>query len=71
MGSRGTILDLDCFLSYSDTKLVMQASELVGKDDMLAFGKHGGFFSICAASKLISSQKCGDNSVINVGNYKI
>jgi hypothetical protein len=40
LGSGGRILDLDWFLSYQYTKLVLQMSEIVGKGDMLAFGKH-------------------------------
>ena len=40
MGSGGTVLDLDWFLNYSDTKLVIQESEIEGKDDLLAYCKH-------------------------------
>ena len=34
LGSVGDILDLDWFLNYHGTKLVVQASEILGKDDL-------------------------------------
>jgi hypothetical protein len=39
-GSGGAILDLDWFLNYRDIKLVIQASEIEGKDDLSAYAKH-------------------------------
>ena len=38
--SGGAILDLDWFLNYRDIILVIQASEIEGKDDLLAYAKH-------------------------------
>jgi hypothetical protein len=69
LGSGGAILDLDWFLNYCDIKLVIHASEIEGKDDLSAYAKHWGYFSFEAASKLRSSQKWGNNSVINAGYY--
>ena len=40
LGSGGAILNLYWFLSYRDTRLVTQASKIVGKDHLLAFCKH-------------------------------
>ena len=40
LGSGGGILDLDWFLNNSDIKLVIQAYEIKGKDDMLANCQH-------------------------------
>ena len=37
LGSGGKILDLDWFLKYRDTKLVIQTSKIEGKDDLLAY----------------------------------
>jgi hypothetical protein len=54
LGSGGAILDLNWFLSYGDTRLVKQALEIEGKDDLLPYCKH---FSFLAASNLRSSQK--------------
>ena len=40
-GSVGATLDLDWFLNYRDTKLVIQASEIKKKvNDLLAYCKH-------------------------------
>ena len=71
LGSGGAILDIGWFLSYHDTKLVIQASEIKGKDGLLAYQKHWGFFKIEAYSKLRTSLKWGYNIVINEGNYQI
>jgi hypothetical protein len=35
-GSGGAILDLDWFLNYCDIKLVIQASEIEGKNELRA-----------------------------------
>ena len=40
LGSGSAILDLDWFLNYCDAKLVIQVSEIQGKDDLFAFCKH-------------------------------
>jgi hypothetical protein len=40
LGSGGAILDLDWLLNYHDIKLVIQVSEIEGKDDLLAYAKH-------------------------------
>ena len=40
LGSRGAILDLYWFLNYPDIKLVIQASEIEGKGDLLSYFKH-------------------------------
>jgi hypothetical protein len=45
LGSGGAILDLDWFLNYRDIKLVIQSSDIEGKDDCLAYFIHGGYFS--------------------------
>ena len=39
LGSGGTTLDLGCFLNSRDIKLAIQASEIQGKDDLLANSK--------------------------------
>ena len=38
--SGGAILDFDWFPNYHDIKLVIQASEIEGKDDLLTYCKH-------------------------------
>ena len=40
LGSKGAIFDFDWFLNFSDIKLVVQESEIEGKDDLLAYCKH-------------------------------
>jgi hypothetical protein len=35
-GSGGTIFDFNWFLNYCDIKLIIQATEIEGKDDLLA-----------------------------------
>ena len=49
-GSGGKILNLDWFLNYGDTKLVIQSTETEGRDVLSAFCKHLGFFRFWAAS---------------------
>jgi hypothetical protein len=40
LGSGGAIMDLHWFLNYRDIKLVVDASEIEGSNDLLAYCKH-------------------------------